>query len=205
MSIVGSLAEIAKKLNSGVAIPVAGTEEALEAIASKVTSGASADMSEYAKKSDITNVYKYKGSVETYAALPTTKQVAGDVYNVETADPTHGVRAGDNVAWNGTGWDVLAGTVVINEFAVHFTEDNATVTSDVTYANLVAAITAGKDVIAYFGGEMSNSVVYDSGNSKIVVEFIGISSTTLTNTVLEFAEAGTITKTATNYTLTAAA
>ena len=55
--------------------------------------------SEYAKKSDLANVYVYKGSVATYADLPTTGLTAGDVYNVE-AD-------GMNYAWTGTAWDAL--------------------------------------------------------------------------------------------------
>lgn len=61
--------------------------------------------------SKISSVYKYKGTVSTYADLPSTDLTVGDVYNIETADSTHGVKAGDNVAWNGTAWDVLAGTV----------------------------------------------------------------------------------------------
>lgn len=70
----------------------------------------------YATKSDISSVYKYKGSVETYANLPSSGQTTGDVYNVETADSSHGVKAGDNVAWNGTAWDVLSGTVDLSNY-----------------------------------------------------------------------------------------
>ena len=40
------------------------------------------DAAQYAKKSDMTNVYKYVGSVATVAELPTSA-TAGDVYNVE--------------------------------------------------------------------------------------------------------------------------
>lgn len=64
----------------------------------------------------ISTVYKYKGSVSTYENLPTTSQTIGDVYNVETADSTHKIKAGDNVAWNGSGWDVLAGTVDLSDY-----------------------------------------------------------------------------------------
>lgn len=70
----------------------------------------------YATKSDISSVYKYKGSVESYAELPQSEQQIGDVYNVETADSSHGVKAGDNVAWNGTAWDVLSGTVDLSNY-----------------------------------------------------------------------------------------
>lgn len=54
---------------------------------------------------------EYKGSKDTYADLPTTGNKKGDVWNIVNADAAHGVNAGDNVAWNGTTWDVLAGTV----------------------------------------------------------------------------------------------
>jgi hypothetical protein len=50
-------------------------------------------------------MYKYKGSVATASALPTTGQTTGDVYNIE-AESTYG-GAGMNVAWNGTAWDPL--------------------------------------------------------------------------------------------------
>ena len=63
--------------------------------------------SNYALKSDITGVYKYKGSVATEAALPSTGQTTGDVYDIQAAS-SYGA-AGMNVAWNGTGWDALGG------------------------------------------------------------------------------------------------
>lgn len=57
------------------------------------------DSADYAKKSDLTNVYKYNGSVETVDDLPGSGNTAGDVYNVEATDM--------NYAWNGTAWDPL--------------------------------------------------------------------------------------------------
>lgn len=74
------------------------------------------DLSNYATKSDISSVYKYKGTVSTYADLPSSGQTVGDVYNVETADATHNIKAGDNVAWDGTAWDVLAGVVDLSNY-----------------------------------------------------------------------------------------
>lgn len=70
----------------------------------------------YATKSDISSVYKYKGSVSTYAELPSSDQQVGDVYNVETADSSHHIKAGDNVAWNGEEWDILSGTVDLSNY-----------------------------------------------------------------------------------------
>ena len=65
----------------------------------------------------IAPVYQYKGSVTAYANLPTTGQKIGDVYNVKTADPAHGITAGDNVAWTGTEWDVLIGIHDLSDYA----------------------------------------------------------------------------------------
>jgi hypothetical protein len=60
------------------------------------------EASTYALKSDITNMYRYKGSVAAKLNLPTSGNTAGDVYNVE-AD-------GMNWAWTGSEWDNL-GTI----------------------------------------------------------------------------------------------
>ena len=56
-------------------------------------------------------VYVYKGAVATYADLPATGQQAGDVYAVNTADPAHGIGAGDEVVWNGAEWEIYTDTV----------------------------------------------------------------------------------------------
>lgn len=71
----------------------------------------------YAKKADITTVYKYRGSVDTYADLPINGKAVGDVYNVVTADASHGIKAGDNVVWNGNAWDNLSGVVDLSAYA----------------------------------------------------------------------------------------
>lgn len=63
------------------------------------------DASTYALKSDITSMYKYKGSVAAVANLPSSGQTTGDVYNVEAT--------GMNYAWNGTAWDALGETFTI--------------------------------------------------------------------------------------------
>lgn len=64
----------------------------------------------------LSGVYHYKGSVAKYSDLPTDAS-SGDVYNIEAADKTNGIKAGDNVAWNGTAWDVLAGTIDLSGYA----------------------------------------------------------------------------------------
>ena len=52
-----------------------------------------------ALKSDLTSLYRYKGSVNNYASLPTTGNEVGDVWNVSAT--------GMNYAWTGEDWDAL--------------------------------------------------------------------------------------------------
>jgi hypothetical protein len=54
----------------------------------------------------ITGVYKIKGSVANYAALPSSGQVIGDVWNL--------LDTGGNYVWTGTVWDELGTTVDIS-------------------------------------------------------------------------------------------
>ena len=79
--------------------PATSSANGLMSSADKAKLDAFGAAGEYAKKTDLTNVYKYKGSVATYAKRPATGQTAGDVYNVE-AD-------GMNYAWTGSAWDAL--------------------------------------------------------------------------------------------------
>lgn len=67
----------------------------------------------YALKEDISAVYRVKGSVDTYDALPTTGNKKGDVYNVRKGTGT-GEEDGMNYVWDGTKWDAL-GTFIVYE------------------------------------------------------------------------------------------
>lgn len=106
-----------------------------------------------AEQLGLATVYVYKDSVATYADLPTSGQKIGDVYNIETADPDHGIKAGDNVAWNGTKWDVLAGNHDLSGYAQlagnnQFTGSNAfkgdvqLIGNSTVITNLIAASAA---------------------------------------------------------------
>lgn len=74
------------------------------------------DSSDYALKTDLVGGMKYKGSVQSYSSLPQSGMVSGDMWNVATADSTHGIAAGDNVVWNGSSWDVMRGTIDTSAF-----------------------------------------------------------------------------------------
>ena len=100
-----------------------------------------------AEQLGLTTVYQYKGSVATYANLPTTGQKVGDVWNIETADPDHGIKAGDNVAWDGAQWDTLGGNHDLSGYAQlnsanTFTASN-TFRANIAVSNGTAAGSAG--------------------------------------------------------------
>nr|DAH90084.1 MAG TPA: hypothetical protein [Caudoviricetes sp.] len=60
--------------------------------------------------SKLTSIYRYKGSVATYSALPSSGNVGGDVWNVEDS--------GKNYAWDddNSTWDDLGGTVDLSGY-----------------------------------------------------------------------------------------
>lgn len=70
----------------------------------------------------IDNIFTYKHSVSSYDQLPVIN-VVGDVYNVEAAfslgegENKKDYPAGTNVAWNGEGWDPLAGSIDLSAYA----------------------------------------------------------------------------------------
>ena len=98
-----------------------------------------------AEQLGLTTVYQYKGSVATYADLPTTGQKVGDVWNVETADPDHGIKAGDNVAWDGAQWDILGGNHDLSGYA------------QLNLANTFTALNAFRANIAVSSGTTAGS------------------------------------------------
>lgn len=96
----------------------------------------------YAKKSDISAVYKYKGSVNKVSDLPNpsnlTASNAGEVYNVGTASSGTNitVKSGDNVAWvwdsttKSGHWDNLSGTVDLSNYLQKGGKQTTTSTAD---------------------------------------------------------------------------
>ena len=104
-----------------------------------------------AEQLGLTTVYQYKGSVATYADLPTTGQKVGDVWNIETADPDHGIKAGDNVAWDGAQWDILGGNQDLSGYAQlnsanTFTASN-TFRANIAVSNGTAAGSQGQIIL----------------------------------------------------------
>lgn len=122
-----------------------------------------------AEQLGLTTVYRYKGSVATYADLPTTGQKVGDVWNVETADPDHGIKAGDNVAWDGAQWDILGGNQDLSGYA------------QLNSANTFTALNTFRANIAVSSGTAAGSqgqVIFGVKPSTATVQANIISSTT---------------------------
>ena len=84
--------------SGGVSAAVAGTDYA--------AASHNHTVSQITDFPNLAGVYKYKGSVATYSALPSTGLTVGDVYNVE-AD-------GMNYAWTGSAWDALGASFSID-------------------------------------------------------------------------------------------
>lgn len=105
-----------------------------------------------AEQLGLTTVYQYKGSVATYADLPTTGQKVGDVWNVEKADPDHGIKAGDNVAWDGAQWDILGGNHDLSGYA-QLNSPNTFTALNTFRANIAVSngTTAGSSASISFG------------------------------------------------------
>lgn len=113
-----------------------------------------------AEQLGLTTVYQYKGSVATYADLPTTGQKVGDVWNVETADPDHGIKAGDNVAWDGAQWDILGGNHDLSGYA-QLNSSNTFTALNTFRANIAVSngTTAGSSGSITFGISPTNETV----------------------------------------------
>ena len=107
-------------------------------------------------RDSISSSVVYKGAVDTYAALPTFNKV-GDMYNVAHADSDHGIKAGDNVIWNGTDWDNTGGTIDTSTFAQ--------IGSDVSFGTVTATTFKGKADAAKFA-DSASSVAWSNVTGK---------------------------------------
>ena len=128
-----------------------------------------------AEQLGLTTVYQYKGSVATYADLPTTGQKVGDVWNVETADPDHGIKAGDNVAWDGAQWDTLGGNHDLSGYA-QLNAANIFTAANTFNSNIVvrAATAAGSAGIITLGEKPSDEteqcLIHAAGNGNLILQ-----------------------------------
>lgn len=89
----------------------------------------------------LASAYKYKGSKDKYANLPTTGNVTGDVWNV--------TDTGMNYAWTGTAWDALGSIIDTSNFVTATKNTNVNVAGNTkdTYTYDKTAIFAPNGLI----------------------------------------------------------
>ena len=124
----------------------------------KITSANVSTIASTIAAEKVTNVYRYKSSVNTYGNLPTTGQTVGDIYNIISADTTHGIKAGDNVAWNGSAWDPLGGSVDLSNYPT---------TSTVSAMISSAAVTIDSTLTSTGTNPVQGKVIYSALSSKV--------------------------------------
>ena len=123
----------------------------------------------------VSSVYRFRGSVATYANLPTTGQVVGDVWNVEDT--------GANYAWSGSEWDKLSETVDLTPYLTKADAANtyATITTvnskqDTLTTDQLAAVNSGitaDHVASYdaYAGEISAAQTEaDKANAAVMLK-----------------------------------
>lgn len=64
----------------------------------------------------VSSVYTVKGSKATYADLPASGNVTGDVWNVQAAYGNY--PAGTNWVWDGSAWDALGGPIDLSGYVL---------------------------------------------------------------------------------------
>lgn len=119
------------------------------------------DLSAYAKKADLTSAYVYKGSVDDTTGLPSDAKT-GYVYNINNQFTFNGkvYPAGTNVAWNGTAWDPLGGTV---DLSVYYTKTE----TDGLLGGKQATLTEAQLAAANSGITAAKVTTYDGYDAKI--------------------------------------
>ena len=129
--------------------------------------GADIDLSNYVTRSEISTVYKAKGSVANYDALPDNAQV-GDVYNV--ADTGKNYVWVENLVDGESGWDDLAGIIDLSPYAT-------TAAVEAYVASLNGDIAANTAAIEAANAEVAKKVDAVEGYSLIAADKLALIDT----------------------------
>lgn len=113
-------------------------------------------------KTSLGSALSYKGTKDTYDALPTEGNKKGDVWNVVAAHGT--TPAGTNYAWDGTQWDPLGGTVDLSGYYTKTQVDDAISTAK---TELETADTALEGQITTVTNQLTNKVDKVEGSGLI--------------------------------------
>lgn len=148
---VGAVIEIINTLESD------RTDAALSAAQGKALKTLVDDL-----RASVAAALDYKGTKDTYDALPTEGNKKGDVWNVVAAHGT--TPAGTNYAWDGTQWDPLGGTVDLSGYYTKSQVDSAISTAK---SELEAADTALEGQITTVTNQLTNKVDKVEGSGLI--------------------------------------
>ena len=113
-------------------------------------------------KASVAAALDYKGTKDTYDALPSEGNKKGDVWNVVAAH--EGTPAGTNYAWDGAKWDPLGGTVDLSGYYTKSQVDDAI---SAAKTELKAADTALEVQIATVTNQLNNKVDKVEGSGLI--------------------------------------
>ena len=102
----GRVKLVTDSLKSDIDTLSGNTADAIEELESALTASI---------KEQVSVAYRYAGSKKTYAELPVSGSVIGEVFNVEGANGDY--PAGTNYAWNGEEWDALGGSIDLSPYA----------------------------------------------------------------------------------------
>ena len=113
-------------------------------------------------KASVAAALDYKGTKDTYDALPTEGNKKGDVWNVVAAHGT--TPAGTNYAWDGAKWDPLGGTIDLSGYYTKSQVDDAI---SAAKTELEAADTALEGQITTVTNQLANKVDKVEGSGLI--------------------------------------
>lgn len=113
-------------------------------------------------KASVAAALDYKGTKDTYDALPTEGNKKGDVWNVVAAHGT--TPAGTNYAWDGAKWDPLGGTI---DLSGYYTKSQVDGAISAAKTELEAADTALEGQITTVTNQLANKVDKVEGSGLI--------------------------------------
>lgn len=148
---VGAVIEIINTLESD------RTDAALSAAQGKALKTLVDDL-----RASVAAALDYKGTKDTYDALPTEGNKKGDVWNVVAAHGT--TPAGTNYAWDGAAWDPLGGTIDLSGYYTKSQVDDAI---SAAKTELEAADTALEGQITTVTNQLANKVDKVEGSGLI--------------------------------------
>jgi len=148
---VGAVIEIINTLESD------RTDAALSAAQGKALKTLVDDL-----RASVAAALDYKGTKDTYDALPTEGNKKGDVWNVVAAHGT--TPAGTNYAWDGAAWDPLGGTI---DLSGYYTKSQVDGAISAAKTELKAADTALEGQITTVTNQLANKVDKVEGSGLI--------------------------------------